>query len=932
MNKKLIKDILLSFIFFLFLKNNILSNKLIGGIMKLNEVVRKYEPVICDAIYEYIYENYYMNPILSMNNVEWFNNREFLTQELLDNRTDIYDILKQRNLWNEVSEKYSKYIVIPDVISSLQMPTSMESNLYDGVTYHKYDHVYDNVYDNGKISICIFNDKIFDLAKINMETFTFNYSGKTYIFFDPTSDVINIFGSGNSFKVITMKTNGGLLLDRNDEELNSHLSNDRYTIYLDVNNRVVEEVGLQEGENYSSITVDYKHIKIDLNDDGLTERFDVPGTISLNPKDSFIMNKEYDKDYHSYFFYHDEKLLFTNSAFVVYKDKSYEIIDMSSLYSTSTTVYNIDKHTIGVNKNTNIDYIIVWVRDYDSNFMYHLKPDSLYSLVYKENMNSIHAMKPYRKFTNKLYRYLNSIEEELTIDKWIEIGYKYDVDILKVIQNIFKTIYNVEEENIKVSKNLLDKSKVFLDRVLINIENKLNFYPLLFFKGKLITDDYKIIESIGFSQIVLDPRTFGFTTQTEGTSATDILNFMKNNIVNNNLIVALIPKQFYDINKKSYANNRVQYNTSINNKSILINSDALYNNELFVNGYLTNSSNIKNTLFTRFDSVQLFDFGDLDFTLPTSESPWSNNIPSFNNKSTLFYPNTDTTCCILNEDDVITGCLSIKFPTLLETVVNPNKIISINNTNILNNSNGFLIFDEFGKLINNDLYFCSSNYISYLYRKAYIQRNNYFIKNDGSNILHIIYLPLLDEVQNINLEIDVTKIEDTNTGGFNENCMNDIYIRSLFEAGSNNFNRIEVDVAKYIPSSVTVGNKILARYYMSCLERPFNVLNFENEVSPLNGKYVNTDASLGIVPAENSNFILNNNNIPCYNNQIVGSKVWYDLILSNSKYQYNNIYNVLDKNIRLNNSSDITVDISDAQDFYLNNHLNLFISNIINSK
>lgn len=133
--------------------------------MKLNEVVRKYEPVICDAIYEYIYENYYMNPILSMNNVEWFNNREFLTQELLDNRTDIYDILKQRNLWNEVSEKYSKYIVIPDVISSLQMPTSMESNLYDGVTYHKYDHVYDNVYDSGKISICIFNDKIFDLAK-----------------------------------------------------------------------------------------------------------------------------------------------------------------------------------------------------------------------------------------------------------------------------------------------------------------------------------------------------------------------------------------------------------------------------------------------------------------------------------------------------------------------------------------------------------------------------------------------------------------------------------------------------------------------------------------------------------------------------------------------------------------------------------------------
>lgn len=609
--------------------------------MILGPSLQRYKPLIRDAVYDYAYANYHMKPILE--NVEidqWVGEIWNVADMEKHIHRDVIEDLKFLDMYNNIKKECDKFVILPDVWSESKIPIT-------GPFYPR------NQYDTDRRNVVIINDKIFELKDLKMKSIWYNHNRLLYCFFkESLSDGIFNTPEGQTptMSVIWLY-DGGFMLDNvkgNEDKWNiAPDDSDRwFKFMIDENNRVttdttIDRVGIAINMNW--VLMDYE------NEVDPRLEVHIPGLESFG-KDTWIRPKHYNLENVNKAFLHNTNVLFSNTAIIFYKDKSYKIVNTYTK-DKDGPYEKIDKHTIKIDKDENIAKVVVFVRPYDPTK--YPPADSLYYKAVKENMYASERLKKYKKYTNDLFEYM-SYHTDVTLDWLISFGYKYDKDVLKVIQTFFRTVIPLNPlKDITYEEPTLEND-FFKPKILIRVQNKLQAYPLLFINHKLYMADYRIIKRDDVDLIVIDPeqffrlcdekgevksKTLLIDNNIIGTRINDYVppapevdnyrdvNWIKKNFetIVNDIKVVFSGYHYLDEKRTSRQSGRIFRNPLYKRELILDEPgdkslNPLFESFQFVNGCLSNEK-FTGDLYRRLDGINLFDLGPLDFTVTANDKP-----------------------------------------------------------------------------------------------------------------------------------------------------------------------------------------------------------------------------------------------------------------------------------------------------------------------
>lgn len=908
--------------------------------MKIGNSLLRYKQEIWDAVLNYAYCNYHPSPLLEQVNIgQWVGEIFDVENMEKDLHNDIIEDLKTLELYDEIKQTCDKFVILPDVWSTAKVPIT-------GPYYPR------NQYDIDRTNIVLINGKVFDLKDVTIKSIKYNHNRLLYCFYnsDLAGGIFNTpEGRDPSFEVIWVYENAFMIdnVKGNEDKWEIPEGNEWYKFCINEDNKIVSN-----DSDIARVGIAINSFYIEFNyEDSVDPRVEVniPGLASFG-KDTWIRPHWYNMDDKNRVFIHNKHVLFHNSYLVIYKDNSYRIENTYSR-EKDVVIERIDKHTIRLEKDENIAKIVLFVRPFDPD-KYPL-PDSLYYKATDKNMYSSIVLKKYKKYTNELYlKMINHVG--IDIDYLINWGYKYDLDVLKVIQSIFKCVTPLnpfEDVDVRFDKEY----NFFKPKLIIKVKNRLQMYPLLFINHQLYMPDYRIIKEDDSDLIVLDPEQCFKLIDKKGEIT------YNSRVINNNYISGKInsynPRKVTDDKfmdtewiKNSFTSvvkdlkvvfityNYLGGESDISRQSGRIFRNPIYKNELildepgyptleplfkgfqFVNGNLSNER-FTGDLFRRLDGVNVHGFGDLDFTVTNSQTPTNDDVyhtrveTSITNIITkspivvgekgyidLIFNDTESGNPSVSDIKVIPSSVEQGYGGIIEmSIIDPSStlnkasIYNENNTSLLinrlleplvgickvylgndyvsytsqfiyadtmypadNNGNlkeySTLVFDKYGFECIDNVNILSSKYIN--------EDNMYNYVSDPElydNIsIHMFPIKLKDIVREYDLEIDKDRIETYyNVGNYNDNAMNDKDVRALFLPNEPSEVRA-IPVAK--KSNYTLlGQKILTRYWLGTRGNPVDPTSYSKEVSPLNGKYVNTDGSLGDVPNEFSEFIAKDN-------------------------------------------------------------------------
>ena len=933
--------------------------------MILGPSLERYAPLIKDAIFDYAYANYHMKPVLENVEIDQWVGEIFEVAKIKEElHEDLIKDLKDLKLYDDIVKTCDKFVILPDVWSTAKIPIT-------GPLYPR------NQYDTDRRNIVIINNKIFDLKDVKMKSIWYNHNRLLYCFFNSSlSD--GIFntqpGKKPEMSVIWLYDHGFMIdnIKGNEDKWNiAPDDSDRwFKFMLDENNKVttnnsIDRVGI--AVNMHWILFDYE------NEVDPRVEVHIPGANSNNSKDTWIRPKWYNMEDENRAFIHNTNVLFTNTAIIFYKDKSYKIVNT---YTTPRVdgYEKIDKHTIRIDKDENIAKVVVFVRPYDPKR--YPPADSLYYKAVAENMYAAERLKKYRKYTNDLFEYI-TYHNHVTLDWFINYGYKYDKDILKVIQNFFKTVIDMNPMTDVSYVEPDDKNMFFKPKIVVRVWNKLQYYPLLFINHKMYMADYRIIKHDDDDLIVIDPEQFFKLCDDKGvvkSKAWNIDNSVRGVKLDeyvppapehdNYRDVAWIKKNFekvvedmkivftgynyLDVDKCSRQGGRI-FRTPIYKNELILDEvgdyrvNPLFRGFQFVNGCLSNER-FEGDLFRRLDGVNLFDCGSLDFSVVNKSNPSdyetyhivektavktvaaNPEIIRKGQRSTLKIKFNDTVDgeVFLAGLSVVPNDIEIGNNAVLkmeiadpEQMRNKDSIFNKLNTSLLINrtkepligickayigeedihhvcnythadtmrpidvdgklnENHTIVFDKYGYECVDNVDILSSRYASCDNMYNYVAGNGLY----DEICVHFIPVDLQDDLRQFNLNIDESRVSNTfNRGCYNDNAMEDVYVRALFLPN-------EPSEIRPIPVSVKsnrqlLGEKILTRYWLGSHGTIVDKDTYAKETKELNGTFVNSNGTLGNVPNEFKAFIANDElrgNIPLIK-YIVGQDTLYNMFV-----------------------------------------------------
>lgn len=608
--------------------------------MRLGPSLERYIPLIRDAILDYAYCNYHMKPIIESVEIDQWVGEIFEVSNIdKELHIDLIEDLKELGLYERIVKECDKFVILPDVWSEAKIPIT-------GPSYPR------NQFDTDRRNLVILNEKILDLKDVKMKSIWYNHNRLLYCFYnDRLSDGMFITPAGQTptMEVIWLYENGVMIdniKETPDVWNNLPDSEEWFKFMLDSNNKIttdntIDRVGI--ALNMDWIEFNYE--------DEVDPRLEVhiPGMTSFS-NDSWIRPKWYNMENENKAFVHNTNVLFSNTAIIFYKDGSYKICNFYTK-SKDGPIEKIDKHTVKIDKDENISKVVIFVRPYDPSR--YPPADSLYYKAVEQNLNATEWLKRHRKYTNDLFEYI-TYHTHLSMDWYIEYGYKYDKDVLKIIQNFFRTVIpmNPMTDVSYVEPN--NENLFYKPKILVRIWNKLQAYPLLFINHKMYMADYRIIKHDDVDLLVIDPEQFFKLVDDKGIVKAKTWNIDNNiragrindyvppeEVHDNYRDISWIKKNFEAVvedMKIVFTNYNYLDETSSSRQSGRIFRTPIYKNELildelgeptlqplfdsyqFVNGYL-NNERFEANLYRRLDGINLFDCGDLDFSPTNSKNP-----------------------------------------------------------------------------------------------------------------------------------------------------------------------------------------------------------------------------------------------------------------------------------------------------------------------
>lgn len=939
--------------------------------------LERYIPEIRDAILDYAYANYHVEPIIEQIDIDDWVGEIFEVSNIDEElHEDLIEDLKELDLYNKIKSTCDKFVILPDVWSESPIP----------ITGPEYPR---NQYDTDRRNVVIINDKVFELKDLKMQSIWYAHNKLLYCFYNDAKSG-GIFntppGKKPSMSTIWIYEHGFMVdnVKGNEDKWQIPKGDEWWKFCIDEDNRITEEdvdrVGIAINSNY--IEFDYTNT--------VDPRIEVhiPGMDSNTSKDVWIRPKWYNMEDENRVYIHNKHVLFSNTAIVIYKDNSYNIENTYSV-ETDEILTKIDKHTIRLEKDDNIAKIIVFVRPYDPDK--YPPVDSLYYKATDENMYSAVKLKSYKKYTNDLYMAMTT-HVGLDMDWLIKWGYKYDLDVLKVIQNFFKTLHVLNPLTgmvVDYSDPSYQKPKIH-----VQVRNKLQLYPLLFINHKLYMADYKILKRDDADIIVLDPEQMFKLCDSKGViKAKDIridnsisgytipeyvppspikdnykdIDWIKDGIkkVVEDVRVFFVP--FYLLGETSRQGGRI-FRSPIYKGELIFDElgdpslDNLFNGWQFVNGCISNERFSK-TLFRRLDGINLFDTGDLNFTVTSKKDPTDKEVyniekiqsragevnyfvqdmkvipndielgensivrltindPESAKYRDSIYNGKETTLLINRLDEKLVGICKVGMTGFyiphICNFTQADTMYPVDSSGHLKEYST-IAFDKYGIECTDNVDILSSQYASC------DNMYNYVANPELEDDIVVHYHPnrLQDYIREYDLEIDMNKVNrNFNKGMYNDNALEDEQVRALFIPN-------EPSAIKPIPVTKKtnyrlLGEKILTRYWLGGRGRVFDKNTFKTEVSGLNGTYVNQDGSLGTVPNEFSEFIKHDKlrgDTPLIDYQIGQDTVYNMFINAGITYiSFNDNY--------VDSNREYSVDLSSAFDAHTNkNNLTINMNN-----
>ena len=794
--------------------------------MNLGPHLKMYENDIRNAVYEYAVSNYHIPPILEELSIDWAGEIFEVANIDKELHEDLIIDLKNLDLYDKIKEECDKFVILPDVWSKSPMP----------ITAPFYPR---NEYDSDRRNIVFVNGKILELQDVKMKHTFYNHNKHYYCFYNSTKSD-GIFESENpSMKVIFLYDHGFVIDDINENlELWNEISTDkgRYKFTLDINGNISET----ETTDRLGVVINYEYQVFDY-DEVVDDRKEplVYGAES-DSTDMFFRPKWYNLE-ENMVFIHNESVIYSNTAIVYFKDGTYKI-ENTYTKEKDTILEKVDKHTIKLHKDETISKIIIFL--IRPNITKHI--DSLYYKGTKENEMSIMKFKGYKKYTNDLLSYMNT-NRNISIEKLIAYGYKYDRDVLKAIQGVFPTIIDIPVANVLVDKLDLMSQKSYI----IKFQNRLQWKPILFVNNRLLGSDSLIFKNVGMDTMLINPGFFFKSLNIEvQLNESNLKQVLLDNV--SNIKVVLIPMRILQ-NRGTYELQYPRiYRDMIHKHEVYLDKRTSENADIFKgipfsNGYMTTEYTDNKYILRRFDGVNICGFGELDFNLENLENPTAEDVYS---PKTEFITRSHVNTIINRLEGKVISYNKLWLSNLTTILAGTASSDITENKGMVNwKENNILAWDKYGIECTKHIDVLSDTYLNFDWMYNYRHDSNV----DDRMLVHI-YSPILkDELLEFDLEIDEDRIDKTfNKGSFNENAIKDPDVRALFNP--NEAEEVRETPVVYKSNKKLLGEKILTRYWLGTRGKILSN-DFTNEVPLLNGKFVNVDGSLGTIPNINQEFI-----------------------------------------------------------------------------
>lgn len=821
-------------------------------------IKRYYQPLM-DKIYKYAYENAEVDPYMERKQITSWSGKCYdvinMDKEL---HSDIIEDLKQMGMYYTIKSKYDKYVILPDIFSVRDYP----------LFKHR------NEFDMGLRNIVMINGFVLELKQTYYEHAKYNHNGKLYYFYRD-QDMGDIFNGNNQLELITVNDMGYIY----DKMAWNWWEDYRLHLRVDANGKIIDIITGTLGvgrlgktailgasptaTDYIGVSFMAPFIEFKYGDNVDPELYiEVPGLMSFT-EDGWVMEKTGNHDFNSVYI-HNRNVLFSNTAIIIFKDETWSVENFKN--GESKYISKIDKHTLYMGKYDNIDKVFIFTRPF--NFLNYERVDTIYDELMSINSKAFLEMQKHKKSTTTLANLISN--KDFTLEDAIEYGYKYDLDVLKVIQNYFKLIHYIPLNNVQIVNKYKNES-FYTPKWIIPITNRMNLYPAVFINDLLICSDLKIYKSIDADYIILDPLEF--------MKRYDNFNYhdMNNYLLKRDLTKA---KEFFDKYIKSITvilvDSPILENVDVDPK---LYRAPIYHNELiydkyiksttsFVNGRLNAekfsydiNGNVSSKDLARYlDGIERFDYDTNINSFNNTTNPTKLDIYHPQHKlddgSYSIYENNNDLSLLINRmsSEPLFGICKLYLGNKYTFRHNHNTydtLVKFDFNTLKEKST--LCFDKYGILANSLISVLSSQMLNLT--NAYNYKHHDELSDDV--IVHAFSPKLVNSLLDVNFEIDVTRIDNNfNAGSFNDNVANDFGIQKMFEPN-------KLPIIKDIPITFKnldqlYGEKVLTKYWLSTLGNPYDKSRYLEEIKVFNGKYISLDgSSLGIIPDINKDFIDN---------------------------------------------------------------------------
>lgn len=819
----------------------------------------RYHTQVYDKICAYAFENHEEIPLIKEVPLDWEGQIFEVSDIETELHKDLIEDLKALNMLDDIKANTDKFVILPDVFSTRQLAFDMRVR---------------QQFDTDRRNVLRINGRVLNIIMANMTHYVYNHNGYTYTFYKD-SESQGIFNNGRGKLTMLSLRSTDVILKPDYNQAVTIVDSKRYWLPLTLDYKVLQTA---DGTPRVDLIINRDFFRFTIEETVSEDPFEeLPGNKSVEWHDAWTSPKMRTFTLEGNYI-HNPNVILSTTALVLYKDGTWkqEILSMSG---PGEHLEKIDKHTVKVNDTTNVKEFIVFYIDHRREDFSMV--DSVYYKCLDVNPRAFLELKGSQKNTNELHSFIKNRRPSLK--ELIDYGYKYDADVLKVVDDFFRTRWSIEVETCKWTHKMCNGEFTYEPKLEIKAINRLRLRPIVFINGRIFDVPFNIRQIDDLDYIYLDYGALCDFIGVNKLSTRGTKKEVENAVIAQfNGLLEAIDVVFVQFNKLVR-----EYTSAVLYKSKVMDNfmweefggrkiRGRFYGDLFVNGYLTpevfpDKNNLNSVrMLRRLEGVNPFELGKLNFKNSNpvgliAGDDWKYEESGFVDGVCIF-DNLGKVGAYYRCKEKLRGTVRTNLGYTYRD------IIDIDNYNNLSSElprhydeHSSLMFDSQGRLVHNLIVYGDK-----VMWKGGIPIINNLDENSG---FYTIMNPIKkNDMYGLDLSIDWEAVHGTAT---NVQCYNyntirnfgvDIMQMVIFGEGSVSGKDAEVKTVDEI-----VAEKLKIRYWYSNFGKPFDSGSYSTEIAGIDEQYIRGDGSKnGLVESLCSMYF--------------SEKRWYDIYKAMAKF------------------------------------------------